>query len=145
MIGRCLCGAVEFEVFGVMPNLYQCHCSDCRKATGSSANAATFVSAEQFRWIRGEDKIVSFKKNSGYRNDFCSVCGSSVPNSLKDTNKVWVPAGLLEETNNLKIAVHLYMGSRASWEKTSQDSKEYDESPGIDALNEVIQQTAKPL
>ena len=40
MKGACLCGKVRFEILGEVPNLYQCHCSECRKATGTSANAA---------------------------------------------------------------------------------------------------------
>jgi hypothetical protein len=142
MKGQCLCGIVEFEVIGEIPYLYQCHCSECRKATGSSANAATFVTAENFKWISGEDKISSYRKPSGYRNDFCSVCGSTIPNPLRNTDKVWVPAGLLEESNDLKVAVHLYMGSRASWERTAQDAERYDESPGVDALNTALHPTS---
>lgn len=138
MKGQCLCGAVIFEIVGEIPNLYQCHCSECRKSTGSSANAATFVSSERFRWIQGKDRISSFKKDSGYRNDFCSNCGSSVPNPLRDTSKVWIPAGLLEETDNLKVVAHLYMNSKASWETSAQDAEEYDGSPGLEVLNNVL-------
>jgi len=29
MRGKCLCGAIRFELNGVIPNLYQCHCSLC--------------------------------------------------------------------------------------------------------------------
>lgn len=142
MKGECLCGTVVFEVVGEIPNLYQCHCSECRKATGSSANAATFVQADNFRWLSGEDKISSFRKDSGYRSDFCSVCGSPVPNPLWDTGKMWVPAGLLEETGDLAVRVHLYMSSRASWEQSARAAKEYAESPDIEVLNEALQRTS---
>lgn len=143
MKGQCLCGAVKFEIAGKIPNLYQCHCSECRKSTGSSANAATFVHVSSFRWIHGEEKISSFKKDTGYRNDFCSICGSSVPNPLRETNKMWIPTGLLEETGDLKVAAHLYMNSRASWETSAKDAEEYDESPGIDALNAALQRVSR--
>lgn len=143
MNGQCLCGAVKFEVIGEIPNLYQCHCSECRKSTGSSANAATFVHADSFQWIKGEDKISSFRKDTGYRNDFCSKCGSPVPNPLRDTNKIWVPAGLLEETGDLKVVIHLYVNSQASWEKSAQGAEENYESPGIDALNNALQRTSR--
>jgi hypothetical protein len=43
MKGECLCGDVEFEIKGDLPNLYQCHCSLCRKVTGSSA--ATYLAS----------------------------------------------------------------------------------------------------
>ena len=108
MKGECLCGNVKFEISEKVRNFYQCHCSLCRKATGASANTATFVQGEAFRWISGESDIKSYKKPSGYRSDFCSVCGSLVPNSLRDSGMVWVPAGLLNEPIASKVSVHLH-------------------------------------
>jgi len=119
MKGECLCGEVKFEIEGNLPSLYQCHCSLCRKATGSSANAATFVSQECFRWLTGQEAISSFQKPTGYRSDFCSTCGSPVPNQLRGMDLIWVPAGLLEESFDAAVNVHLHLGSAASWERDS--------------------------
>ena len=65
MKGECLCGEVKFSVKGELPNFYQCHCSLCRKTTGSSANAATFVSEECFEWISGSSQYSLFSKANG--------------------------------------------------------------------------------
>ena len=54
MQGKCLCGGVQFVLSGELPNLYQCHCSLCRKVTGSSANAAFRIDLAQLSWIEGE-------------------------------------------------------------------------------------------
>ncbi|AQZ93448.1 GFA family protein [Halopseudomonas phragmitis] len=120
MKGVCLCGEVAFEIEGDLPNLYQCHCSLCRQATGSTANAATFVRQECFRWVAGESRISSFQKPTGYRSDFCSVCGSPVPNVLRDTGWIWVPAGLLSGEIASRVAVHLHLSSAASWEQEAK-------------------------
>ncbi|WP_336368612.1 GFA family protein [Marinobacter sp. C2H3] len=117
MNGECLCGSVRFRIQGSLPNLYQCHCSLCRKATGAAANAATLVPLEQFTWLAGEALIRSYQKPSGFRSDFCGQCGSPVPNTLRDTPLVWVPAGLLDENaNTARVAVHLHQASAAPWE-----------------------------
>lgn len=50
--GACLCGAVAFSIKGIKPKLYQCHCSLCRKVTGSSANAAMWINHEHFDWVK---------------------------------------------------------------------------------------------
>ncbi len=143
MKGTCLCGTVAFEITGTIPHLYQCHCSECRKATGGAANAATLVDEADFRWLSGEQCISSFSGESGYRSDFCSVCGSPVPNRLKGGEKVWVPAGLLEEADDLAVAIHLYTGSQAAWERSAQEAPRCEESPGLDALVKALRRTGR--
>ncbi len=57
MRGKRLCEAVEFEILGEVPGLYQCHCSLCRKQGGSTSNTATIVANNKFRWLKGEEKF----------------------------------------------------------------------------------------
>ena len=116
MRGQCFCEAVEFEIEGDHFELYQCHCSQCRKQSGSSANAATIVPSSRFRLLRGKQFITSWTHELGFRSDFCSTCGSPVPNPLQSLPYVWVPAGLLEDNGNLAIVAHVCMASKASWD-----------------------------
>jgi hypothetical protein len=60
VIGSCLCGHVQFEIAVEAPKLYQCHCSLCRKQSGTSSNAATFVDKNLFSWLQGQAGITSF-------------------------------------------------------------------------------------
>lgn len=140
MKGECLCGNVKFEIKEEIRNFYQCHCSLCRKVTGSSSSTATFINASAFRWISGESDIRSYKKPSGYRSDFCSVCGSLVPNSLRDSGMMWVPAGLLNEPlTSSKIAVHLHTKSAATWEHDSAECvRLVGGSESLEQLNNLL-------
>lgn len=139
MKGECLCGSVKFEIDEEIRNLYQCHCSLCRKATGAAANAATFVRGSSFCWISGESDIRSYKKSSGFRNDFCSMCGSSVPNSLGDSGMVWIPAGLLDELVESRVSVHLNTASAAPWEQESAKCVRLDDGPdSLESLNKLL-------
>ena len=97
MNGKCLCGTVEFELSGDIPNLYQCHCSLCRKVTGSSANAAFRIAFDQFAWIKGSEKISEFVSQGGFKSHFCTTCGSPLPNLTANDSAYWVPVGLLED------------------------------------------------
>nr|WP_273191831.1 GFA family protein [Halomonas sp.] len=115
----------------------------CRKATGSASNTATFVKANSFRWLSGQSKISSFQKLTGYRNDFCSVCGSLVPNQLRDTGLVWVPAGLLNNVTASQISIHLHLSSSASWASESDGCVRLDVGPdSLESLNLALQ---KPI
>lgn len=102
MKGSCLCETVVFEI-SVIPTLYyRCHCSLCRKQTGTGYNLATLIKERDFAWIAGESQIASWRKPTGYRTDFCATCGSAVPNRLRDRPYIWLPIGLL----NAPVAMH---------------------------------------
>jgi len=139
MIGKCLCGGVQFEIGGELPDLYQCHCSLCRKVSGSSSNTATLVEADQFKWISGDQTISSFAAASGFRSDFCSRCGCPVPNELKTGKGYWIPVGLLEETSDAEIVAHVYVGSKACWHAIGGDAAQYKEMPDTSKFGAMLQ------
>ena len=60
--GECNCGAVAFEITSELPGVIVCHCSICRRATGSNGIAVTVVDNAAFRWLRGDDRVTSWKK-----------------------------------------------------------------------------------
>lgn len=130
MKGKCLCGQIEFEVFGVLPNLYQCHCSLCKKATGTSSCSALVVDLDKLKWVAGEDKIKSFTKENGFRTDFCSDCGSPVPNKMNVGDYMWIPAGVLEGKIGSRIGAHIFKGNMAEWEDEIADCISLDGGPG---------------
>jgi hypothetical protein len=141
MRGKCLCGAIEFELNGDVPNLYQCHCSLCRKVTGSAANAAFRIAADQFAWISGSDQIREFATESGFKSHFCANCGSPVPNLTNSDSAYWIPVGLLEESSELELVAHLYVESKASWDVIADAGEQFDEMPETEALDRLLQST----
>ncbi len=136
--GRCLCDGIEFEIDEPPHKLIQCHCSLCRKQGGSASNTALFLQSEQLRWLKGKELISSFSKPSGFRSDFCRICGSPVPNKLGNTTYIWVPAGLLENTPNLEVSVHLFLDSKAPWEPTPTTGVAYEEAPALDEIIKAL-------
>ncbi len=63
MQGECNCGAVRFELNADPAGIFVCHCSICRRATGSNGVAVVVTANENFRWLFGENMIASWKKN----------------------------------------------------------------------------------
>lgn len=138
MRGKCLCGQVEFEVVGTFPKLYQCHCSLCQKQSGSSSNTATIVDAINFRWLSGQEHISSWVKDTGFRSDFCSKCGSPAPNLLRSTPDYWIPVGLLDNEQQLEVTAHLFVGSKATWDVIASDGTRYETAPELSELISVL-------
>jgi hypothetical protein len=115
--GSCLCGAVKYEVTGEPTRFFHCHCSRCRKATGTGHASNVFLQPASLKWLCGEEQLRSFKVPEAKRftNAFCAMCGGRMPRQVKDTDAVIVPAGSLDEEAPLKPQARIFYGSRASW------------------------------
>lgn len=142
MHGSCLCGAVTFEISGALPKLFQCHCSLCRKQGGSISNTATLIQTENFRWLSGESLISSYLKPTGFRSDFCSVCGSTLPNPLRSTPYFWVPSGAFDSNASLEVALHFHLASKAPWDTASYSGECYETMPDLSAIIQAIHPNA---
>ena len=80
--GRCLCGAVQFEIDGRLGPAIYCHCSQCRRASGSAFAANASVRARYLRFRSGRDAIREYESTPGKFRAFCSRCGSPVYSRL---------------------------------------------------------------
>jgi ubiquinone/menaquinone biosynthesis C-methylase UbiE len=113
--GSCLCGAVAFEIEGRVSPLQTCHCSRCRKVSGSAFSVSLMTAVKSFRWLRGQDQISVFRLPSGFGHSFCRTCGSPVP-VPHPTGKVFgLPAGSLEGDPGTRLLRHTFVGSKAPW------------------------------
>ncbi len=128
-LGECNCGAVAFEVDAELSDVYICHCSVCRRSSGSIGVAVVVVDRAAFRWVRGEEHVRSWSKpDADWKNWFCRVCGSRLPGD-NDASRMFVPAGLLSEGHEgLKVAHHIWVGSRACWDEIGDTGKQHSEA-----------------
>ena len=123
MKGSCLCGGIEFEVAGLSGNIYQCHCTLCRKQGGSSSNTGTVVPMNQLTWLKGEGNIKTW--------------GSLVPNLLRRLDYYWLPVGTLDY-EEFKVVANLYMDSKASWAVVSPDGERFNTMPEVNDFIEML-------
>lgn len=128
--GECLCGCCRYSITAEKPNaMYLCHCSRCRKETGTVHGANVFFEKAQIAWEKGQENITHFKlKGTQKQRAFCKICGSPLPRKEGATSVV-LPAGSLDEDINLKPTAHIYYASRSSWEEKIVDLKRFDELP----------------
>lgn len=123
--GSCLCGKVKFSINKDIQTMYHCHCSLCRKQSGTGANSATLVSETLFEWVSGMNSIRTFKKDSGFTSCFCTGCGSPVPNKVENSSFIWIPLGLLNEMPVIKKRLGFCLNSKSNWAPVVQVDKEY--------------------
>ncbi len=127
--GRCNCDAVVFEIDTDISDVYVCHCSICRKSTGSNGIPVIIIDNKAFRWLQGEDYIQTWKKSgSEWQTWFCRVCGSPLP-GINDATRMFVPVGLITDGGkDLKVTHHLYVGSKAEWDEIGDAGKQHIEA-----------------
>lgn len=115
--GSCLCGAVKYEVSGEPTRFYHCHCTRCRKATGTGHASNLFLQPGTLAWTTGEDQIRSFKVPEAKRftNQFCVTCGSRLPRQAAGTDIVMIPAGSLDVEAPIPPQARIFGGSRSQW------------------------------
>ncbi|WP_414708669.1 GFA family protein [Ramlibacter sp.] len=54
--GGCLCATVRYRIRAPFGRAFYCHCSRCRKASGSAFAANAAVASERFAFVSGETK-----------------------------------------------------------------------------------------
>lgn len=129
--GRCLCGDISYEITGNIGIFQYCHCSRCRKFTGSVHCANLFVGLDQFRWLSGEGQLGTFQPadTKHFATAFCKQCGSSMPWHTKSGKAVVVPAGSLDEHPGITPQQNVFFASRAPWYTPASELPAYDELP----------------
>ena len=124
--GGCLCGAIRFEVERFVGPFELCHCSRCRKVSGSAFTAMIGVDAADFRWISGRGEIVVYeapviKRAPGFQSLFCRHCGSPAP--LQEEGADWfeVAAGVLDGDPGLRPDRHIFVDFQSDWHVITDD------------------------
>jgi hypothetical protein len=117
--GSCLCGGVKFEITRSVGPFELCHCTRCRKASGSAFAATVGVRRDDFRVTSGRDLIHTYEAPvrevaPGFRTFFCARCGSPVPNPDPEP---WfeIPAGALDDDPELRPDRHIFVELKSPW------------------------------
>jgi hypothetical protein len=126
----CLCGAVRYEITGELGPIVLCHCSKCRKASGSAFNAVAPVALHDFHPLSGRDAIAKYESTPGVRLAFCRHCGSSLyseRDSFPDLLRLRI--GTLDTPAAAKPSAHIFVASKADWFEIHGNVPQHAERP----------------
>ena len=120
--GKCLCEKVQFQVSGSFGKVRYCHCSQCRRMTGTAFSANAKVKLEAWELTAGAEHVREFEHKPGIFRGFCSNCGSPVYSRLVwDPDHIRVRLGTFEQVDEVEITGHVWVSSKANW-YTIEDS-----------------------
>lgn len=130
--GSCLCGGVKFEIDEVLGPFELCHCSRCRKTSGSAFLATVVVSRQGFRFLQGTELIKIYdapirKSPPPYRSMFCGVCGSPVPDPNDTSPEFEIAAGALDDDPKLKPDKHIFIDVKSPWYEIKDQLPQFTE------------------
>ena len=120
--GSCLCGGVRFELTLPFRRANHCHCSRCRKHSGTFGETQGRVPREGFRLLAGDELIRVYRPDDGAVKAFCSVCGSSLfGGTWPDGDEVSVRFGALDGDPGIRPQYRSFVGSKAPWDDLPDD------------------------
>ena len=128
LAGKCECGTVRYRVEDAFLYAMNCHCSNCRAATGSAFKAFAGIEREKLELTDGADRLLIFGEESE-NHTRCGSCGSLLFSVVRDGAYVHVALGSLVDAPTLRPTKHIFVGSKAPWFEIADDLPQFDEYP----------------
>lgn len=125
LTGSCLCGALQYAVDDELVYAANCHCSNCRKTTGSAFKPFVGIEFAKFSLTKGNDKRLIFGSEMAH-DVHCKTCGSIVYSVVRDGQFIHVPLGTLTDEPTIRLSEHIFVASEAFWFVITDDLPQYD-------------------
>ena len=125
--GSCLCGAITFEIHGNIEEIIHCHCSLCRKSSGTAYATNGFVNTSDFTFLRGKAELKFFELRPGKKRHFCQHCASPIFSSNDDDlSRIRVRLGVIDSEIRERPISHNFVTSKASWDDLDSNLPRYE-------------------
>src|SRR3954464_1732324 len=113
--GRCVCGAVRFEIDRPLVAALFCHCKRCQRRTGSAFSVSAVTVPGSFHVTAGDARTFD-PGDGGWRKAFCATCGGHThPVPRTDSGRLGVRMGALDEAPGIRPVAHQFVTYAAPW------------------------------
>jgi hypothetical protein len=126
LAGRCQCGAVRYEVPDAFRYAANCHCSECRAATGSAFKPFAGIEREKLTITDGLQHVAVFGEDD-LNDTRCGACGCFLFSVVREGAFVHVAMGSLVDAPTIRPTHHIFVGSKAAWFEITDDLPQFDE------------------
>jgi len=128
LAGRCFCGAVAYRVPDQFLYAMNCHCSNCRRTTGSAFKPLAGIERNKIVLTQGGDGLLIYGKDDAH-DAHCRRCGSLLYSVVRDGKYVHVAMGTLVDAPSIRPSRHIFVGSKAPWFTITDGLPQHDEFP----------------
>ena len=126
LAGKCFCGAVHYAVSDEFQYAMNCHCSNCRRTTGSAFKPFAGIEREKFAVTLGADGLLIYGSENTH-DAHCQKCGSLLYSVVRDGAWVHVAMGTLVDEPTIRPQRHIFVGSKAPWFTITDDLPQHHE------------------
>jgi hypothetical protein len=126
LAGGCFCGAVHYAVADEFIYAANCHCSDCRRTTGSAFKPFAGIERDKLIVTEGGDNLMIFGDANGH-DAHCKVCGSLLYSLVRAGAFVHIAMGTLVDAPTIRPTKHIFVGSKAPWFTITDDLPQFKE------------------
>jgi hypothetical protein len=123
LAGQCYCGAVRYEVADEFSYALNCHCGNCRRATGSAFKPFAGIERHKFRVVDGEAERLIYGDDT--HDAHCARCGSLLYSVVREGKWVHVAMGTLVDAPSIRPTAHIFVGSKAPWYEITDNLPQY--------------------
>lgn len=127
LTGRCLCGAVQYQVEDEFKYALNCHCSDCRQATGSAFKAFAGIERHKLTVTQGAEQMLIFGEEQGSHDVRCKTCGSLLYSVVREGAFVHVTMGTMIDEPRIRPTKHIFVSDKAPWFTITDNLPQHDE------------------
>lgn len=114
--GSCSCSAVRVQLVSSPLNVFNCHCSICRRGSGAAFATYAVFPGKHLEIVAGDDELVTAVAGEHGLRHFCRRCGTTVYglHSLRP-GICLIPVGVLEQADRLVPRANVFCDSALPW------------------------------
>ncbi len=126
LTGRCLCGAVRFEIAEVPTGANYCHCTRCQRRTGTGSSAQAQIDGDGFRILEGEELVKAWRHpDGGFEKAFCRECGAHLfSRNPDDPSQMSIRMSAFDGDPGVRPGRRSFVAYAAAWEPIPDDDLE---------------------
>jgi hypothetical protein len=118
--GGCFCGAVRYRVVGNPKLACVCHCTFCKRRTGSAFGVSAYFDEAAVQIIDGDLRTYEYRSDESGRRlktEFCPTCGTTVTATAVEAapGARGVPVGTFDQPNWIQPTFHAWTRSALHW------------------------------
>lgn len=127
--GECLCGSVQYMVSDEFEYALNCHCSQCRRATGSAFKSLAGIQRSKLYLKKGNDCLLIYGDEQASHDVHCRQCGSLLLSVVRSGAYVHLAMGSLLDEPSIKPSMHIFVASKAPWHEITDGLPQHSEFP----------------